>query len=108
MVNDKFNNKKKDGQLLCAEGKRLLREAKIHEFNLWRMENLVMRPDISGENFSGHNLSGAYLNGVNCKGANLSYCDLAKTNLVQADLSGANLEGANLKEALLMYCDMKE
>ncbi|HZB73464.1 MAG TPA: pentapeptide repeat-containing protein, partial [Nitrososphaeraceae archaeon] len=89
------NDKKVDNNLLHAEGKRLLSETRIQDFNRWRMECLVVRPDISGENFSGKDLSGAFLNGVNCKRANLSRCNLSKANLVQADLSGANLEGAD-------------
>jgi uncharacterized protein YjbI with pentapeptide repeats len=86
-----------------GEGKTLLQEMKIQDYNRWRMENLTIRPDFSGEIFSGLDLSGAYLNGVKLNKTNLSHCNLAKTNLVQADLVGADLEGADLSNALLMY-----
>ena len=107
-VHTPIDHNRKNTYNALAEGIRLLREMKIQEYNNWRMENLTITPDISGENFSGNDLSGAYLNEVPCIRTNFSSCNLTKANLVQADLSMANLEGANLSEALLMYCEMKE
>ena len=65
-------------KLMHAEGKTLLQENKIQEYNRWRMENLTIRPDFSDESFSGHDLSGAYLNGANLTKTDLSHCNLTK------------------------------
>ena len=86
----------------------------VSSWNVWRAENLRIRPvltgaHLEGRNFSGinflkANLSGSKLTGVLFHGANLRYtdfsgCDLNSADFTNASLMLADLTGANLKGA---------
>jgi uncharacterized protein YjbI with pentapeptide repeats len=49
---------------------------KIQDYNNWRIKNITIIPDISGQDYSGKDLSGVYLNGTSCIGTNFSCCNL--------------------------------
>jgi len=79
-------------------------EEGVEAWNIWRLENPEVRPDLSFASLKGVNFSGANLTGVSFFGANLRYAvlqeaDLSGANLTRAYLIDANLTGANLTEA---------
>lgn len=103
-----------------AKGKHLaLIKQGLEVWNQWRLENLHIRPDLSGANLRGVVLSevglitpyptmstGAYLAGANLSkadfsGANLSWAILNEANLEGAKLDGADFSAANLDRANL-------
>jgi uncharacterized protein YjbI with pentapeptide repeats len=75
-------------------------------WNAWRVDNLSIRPDLTGAilryaDLSGADFSGADLRGADLWAANLSKADLSKSNLDGAQLWRANLTGASFREASL-------
>lgn len=92
-----------------------------------RLEDLVEREDLSGEdlrevdlsgqdfrgknlssaNFSGAKLDGANFQAVRMREVNLSNASLQSSNLERADLENANLEKANLRNANLKNANLK-
>lgn len=90
-----------------SNGIDLLKRESVAEFNKWRISNLTLKLDISGQDFLGKNLEGAFLNGVVANGTSFANANLSGSNLVQAELNSANFEGANLERALLMYTEIK-
>jgi|SRR5450755_806295 TIR domain/Pentapeptide repeats (8 copies) len=71
----------------------------VDEWNLWRQEQPLLRPDLSGANLRGAWLSNANLREVNLIDADLRSADLSKTVLSGANLSEVNLTRADLTEA---------
>ncbi|MDA1190737.1 MAG: toll/interleukin-1 receptor domain-containing protein [Candidatus Poribacteria bacterium] len=101
--------------------KRLL--AGVKEWNKWREENHLVRPDLVEAklrradlreadlfraDLSGANLIEADLIEANLVEANLSVADLSVADLSVADLRGANLRGANLRGAWLDFTVMDD
>jgi hypothetical protein len=105
----------------------------VKEWNLWRIANKNINPNLSGANLSGANLNKANLREVdlstavlfrtNFFGADLHKADLSQADLRQASLSmvrlhqailrqanlhGANLSGADLREANLYKTSLRE
>lgn len=83
----------------------------VEGWNMWRAENLEVRPDLYGAILSGTNLGEADLNGADLRkahlgGANLHYANLSEAILSGAHLNGADLRYANLREAHLFEADL--
>ncbi|MCH8208990.1 MAG: pentapeptide repeat-containing protein, partial [Nitrospinae bacterium] len=75
-------------------------------WNLWRIDNPDIDPDLSGANLSKANLYGANLNGVDLSGADLGGANLSEAVIYKANLSGANLSGADLSGANLNLANL--
>jgi hypothetical protein len=69
-------------------------------WNIWRMDNDNVYPDIANANLSGLNLSGFDFSHANLFNANLQDTDLSSTNLTEANLVKANLNGAILNKTV--------
>jgi uncharacterized protein YjbI with pentapeptide repeats len=100
----------------------------VDVWNEWRLDNLELRPDLSGADFSGADLSradlrravltgacfsraylfGAVLSEAVLSGADLRSADLSTADLGEADLSGANLSGADFSFASLLHTNLSE
>jgi hypothetical protein len=86
-------------------------------WNIWRMDNDDIHPNLANTNLNGQNLSGYDLSNVNLfnaslQGANLSSSKLIEANLVQANLHDTILcntifNGCNLRDAIVDSCDHK-
>ena len=66
----------------------------VEVWNIWRLENAEVRPDLSWAN-----LSEANLNGANLSEASLCYVAFIRANLSETDLSRTDLIYANLIKA---------
>ena len=99
---------------------KLLREAKVEEFNKMREQRSAIHLpflDFSMErldraHIAGANLSSAFLNKANLseadlEGANLSDGNLTRANLSNTDLTRVNLRGTNLTNANLARVDLR-
>jgi hypothetical protein len=85
-------------------------------WNIWRLQQPAVRPDLSRANLMnadlkntdlrGADLQKAYLRGTNLVSADLSKANLRNANLSYTDLSGANLRNANLMNADLFGTDL--
>ncbi len=75
----------------------------VEQWNLWREQHPVFRPDLSRAS-----LLGADLRKANLGRANLNGAYLVKANLLGADLSFANLVGASLSAADLSFANLSE
>lgn len=80
----------------------------VEQWNAWRRQNPVLRPDLHGAHLCATRLGGADFHGAILTSADLSYADLYKAdlsgaNLQYADLSYADLNGATLKQAALQH-----
>src|SRR6266852_6514303 len=75
----------------------------VEQWNLWREQHPVFRPDLSRAS-----LLGADLRKANLGRANLNAAYLVKANLLGADLSFANLVGASLSAADLSFANLSE
>lgn len=73
----------------------------VEKWNLWRMKNPYVEPDLSKANLSKAVLSGAALFYADLSDAVLSEADMLQAKLFYANLSGANLSEANLEQANL-------
>ncbi len=76
----------------------------VEAWNLWRMENRGLRPDLQGLNIWRPQLQGADLICIQMQGAKLSGAQLQEADLSYAQLQGAylleaQLQGANLSRA---------
>jgi uncharacterized protein YjbI with pentapeptide repeats len=68
------------------------------DWNVYRREHAIMRPDLSGADLSAAQLPGADLGGASMANATLLQADLTEANLADVDLSRADLTGvAGLK-----------
>lgn len=84
---------------------RIIRQgAKV--WNQWKLDNSIMRPDLSEAYLSDLILDGAYLSNTNFYRANLFKANLIGADLFAANLSGANLSEANLSEAILTEANL--
>lgn len=105
----------KEAPLANEEHVQILKQG-VKAWNLWRIENPAIQPDLSAVILEGAklvkadlssttlneaNLAGADLYQANLIGANLGKANLIGADLIGADLIGANLIGANLSEANL-------
>jgi len=72
----------------------------VGNWNIWRLRNPLLTPDLEKADLAGENLVRANLRGANLVGANLKGSDLTQAHLVGADLSRANLENAQLSWAV--------
>src|SRR5919109_527791 len=106
--NDNDNSKKEINYLVHDEGKKLLQEMRIDDYNRWRMKNLTIKPDISGDNLSGKNLSGADLNGALLMYCDMKECNLADANLTKANFMWTNLQGSNLTPCIISRTNFVE
>lgn len=90
----------------------------VQAWNEWRrttsgsFRNLIISPDLSGEDLTGWKLPHADLKRVNLKDARLADAwledaDLSDAVLSSADLSEANLSGANLQSATLTNANLR-
>src|SRR3982074_3221026 len=70
---------------------------RVFKWNLWRVENRDVVPDLSGAWLHGLDLSEADFNGANLKGASLVGANL-DSYFIEANLSEANLERAQFRE----------
>jgi len=71
------------------------------DWNMWRLQNIDVQPDLSGADLrgadlSGFNLGATDLSNANLRGANLQESDLTMAYLAGADLHKAHLLGTNL------------
>jgi uncharacterized protein YjbI with pentapeptide repeats len=76
------------------------------EWNLWRQQNPLVVPDLSGiqletEDLQGFNLSGVHFQKANFTCANLSNVDLSGASLRKANLTNGILKQANLNDVTL-------
>ena len=69
----------------------------VDEWNQWRENHSVFRPDFRKE----------FLREANLQGANLRGADLGEANLEGANLENANLQQANLDGAILIEANLK-
>lgn len=76
-------------------------------WNLWRMKNVDVRPELTDAELIGANLTEADLSDANLDGANLANADLSRVNLSRADLSRVNLSNANLSGADLSRTELR-
>ena len=74
---------------------KILRQG-VKEWNEWRKNNPMVRPDLSGAKLKGAKLWGINLHGADLQEANLKGAALLKCNLIEANLSNAMLEDARL------------
>jgi uncharacterized protein YjbI with pentapeptide repeats len=58
------------------------------DWNIYRREQAITRPDLRGADLSAAELPGADLSGADLAGADLRAIDLTNANLLQANLSG--------------------
>ncbi len=70
----------------------------VESWNVWRVNNPGVNPDLAGEDLSKANLALADLRGA----------DLSRANLREADLSGADLRNANMRRANLREANLSE
>jgi uncharacterized protein YjbI with pentapeptide repeats len=73
----------------------------IESWNIWRLSNPSILPNLSRAN-----LRDKYLSGFDLSRANLTDADLSDTDLVGADLSGANLSGGVLARTNLFKANL--
>ncbi len=83
----------------------------VEAWNAWRVQDLVIFPDLSRANLRGMdhsrvNLSGADFSKADLSAANLEEADLDRADLIRADLGGANLNGADLSWTNLDEADL--
>lgn len=88
-----------------------IRQLSASEWNQWRRDNPLVRPDLTEANLAtahlaGANLTRADLAGANLRGANLAGATLIRANLTGADLTRANLARANLTRADLTWANL--
>ena len=84
-----INNYKKQVEIL---------EQGIEVWNIWRVKNPSIKPNLSNINLSKTNLVGCNFSGTNLRNANLS-----ETKLTGVNLNGAKLKNANLRKAIMSY-----
>lgn len=85
----------------------------VNAWNEWRLQESVIRPDLSGATLREADLTWANLRGAVLRGADLVAVDMTEADLSEADLSdanlrGASLRGANLDWAFLRNADLQE
>jgi uncharacterized protein YjbI with pentapeptide repeats len=71
---------------------------RVFKWNLWRVENRDVVPDLSGAWLHGLDLSEADFNGANLKAASLVGANLSDSYFIEANLSEADLERAQFRE----------
>jgi len=71
------------------------------EWNMWRNDNLDVRPDLSDADLSGLNLFRVNFNDTDLSGANLRGAILISATMNHANLEKANFDGARLQGAQL-------
>lgn len=76
-----------------------IQQGNMHLWNVMRVQNPDVKPDLSMADLNDADLNGADLNEANLSGAHLigahlSWADLSGADLSRADLNGANLSGA--------------
>lgn len=84
----------------------------VNLWNEWRLQESVVRPDLSGATLREADLTWANLRGAVLRGADLVAADMTEADLSEADLSeailrGASLRAANLDWAFLRSADMQ-
>lgn len=79
----------------------------IEIWNKWRLENPLMRPDLSGADLRNTELSGVHFGLTNLVEADLSGADLALAQLNSAKLTSAKLVGTDLSGATLQFTMLK-
>ncbi len=87
-------------------------QAGVEVWNIWRLNNPDIVPDLRDTDFSNANLEGvdlrgARLNSIRLPGANLTNSKLGKADLTEANLKWARLWNADLVGANLKCADMK-
>lgn len=83
----------------------------VRQWNEWREQQRVIRPDLRNADLRGTYLGGGHVNATNLSGANLRDTDLRGANLegvrlYGAYLNGAYLNGADLRGAQLGGADL--
>jgi hypothetical protein len=83
----------------------------VQAWNIWRVENYLLVPDLSGASLKEMFLSGVNLINVNLTDADLSFANLNwallnESHFMRANLSNANLSLANLTEADLSFANL--
>ncbi|HEV2158309.1 pentapeptide repeat-containing protein [Bradyrhizobium sp.] len=76
-------------------------------WNVWRYENIGIRPDLSGADLREAQLCEADLRAANLTSADLTQANLNGANLIEANLFWAKLGGANLSNADLSKADLR-
>lgn len=79
----------------------------VNAWNEWRLQESVVRPDLSGAELHEADLTWANLRGAILRGANLVSADMTEADLSEADLSEANLRGASLRGANLDWAFLR-
>ncbi len=79
----------------------------VNAWNEWRLQESVVRPDLSGAELHEADLTWANLRGAILRGANLVAADMTEADLSEADLSEANLRGASLRGANLDWAFLR-
>jgi hypothetical protein len=77
-------------------------------WNIWRMDNRDVNPDLASADLSGVDLSGFDLTNVNLNNANLRDADLSFSNFIGASLVKANLSNSILNNPLFNNADLRE
>lgn len=75
----------------------------VEQWNIWRVENETVKPNLRNAD-----LRGAYLYGASLCWGDLRGADLYGASLAGSDLRGANLSGANLDQALFMHANLSD
>jgi hypothetical protein len=71
----------------------------VHTWNEWRLQESVIRPDLSEATLREADLTWANLRAAILRGADLISADMTEADLSEADLSEAHLRGASLRAA---------
>lgn len=79
----------------------------VNVWNEWRLQESVIRPDLSGVSLREADLTWANLRGAVLRGADLIAVDMTEADLSEADLSDANLRGASLRSANLDWAFLR-
>lgn len=79
----------------------------VNVWNEWRLQESVIRPDLSGATLREADLTWANLRGAILRGADLVAADMTEADLSEADLSEAVLRGASLRAANLDWAFLR-
>jgi hypothetical protein len=79
----------------------------VNTWNEWRLQESVIRPDLSDVVLREADLTWANLRGAILRGADLISADMTEADLSEADLSEAHLRGASLRAANLDWAFLR-
>jgi uncharacterized protein YjbI with pentapeptide repeats len=78
----------------------------VRIWNVWRTENVRIRPVLTGARLDGRDFSGINFLKTNLSGASLTGSSFQNANLRYTDFSGCDLRNADFSESDLMLADL--